>query len=96
MRNRYIVAYDIADPKRLRKTFLMMRGFGDPVQYSVFICELSLKEKATLISSLKDIINHNEDRIMIINLGWVDSDPFERIEFVGKPKEFLSRECVII
>jgi CRISPR-associated protein Cas2 len=73
-----------------------MRGFGEPVQYSVFVCELSLKEKATLISSLKDVINHNEDRIMIIDLGWVDSDPLDRIEFVGKSKEFPNSECIII
>jgi len=40
MRSVYLVCYDVADDKRLRKTYKKMRGFGDPVQYSVFRCEL--------------------------------------------------------
>ena len=30
MRSRYAVAYDISDPKRLRRVHRVMRGFGDP------------------------------------------------------------------
>ena len=29
MRQTYIVAYDVCDPKRLRKVFRTMRGWGD-------------------------------------------------------------------
>ncbi len=29
MRNVYLVCYDVADDKRLRKTYKKMRGFGD-------------------------------------------------------------------
>ena len=29
MRNAFLVAYDIADPKRLRHVYQKMRGFGD-------------------------------------------------------------------
>ena len=31
MRNRYIVAYDVSDGKRLRSVFKKMNGFGDRV-----------------------------------------------------------------
>lgn len=65
MRNKYVVAYEIGDNKRLRKVFIKMRGFGDSLQYSVFLCELSAKEKAVMVSELKEIINHKEDSIMI-------------------------------
>ncbi|MDD4792699.1 MAG: CRISPR-associated endonuclease Cas2, partial [Firmicutes bacterium] len=41
MRRRFIVCYDISDPKRLRKMYRTMRGFGDPLQKSVFTCDLS-------------------------------------------------------
>ena len=48
MRNVYLVCYDVADAKRLRRTYRKMRGFGDAVQYSVFRCELSPTEKQEL------------------------------------------------
>lgn len=48
MRNVYLVCYDVADDKRLRKTYKKMCGFGDPLQYSVFRCELSAVEKQLL------------------------------------------------
>ena len=37
----YIVAYDIADPKRWRRVFRLMEGFGEWLQLSVFQCRLS-------------------------------------------------------
>jgi CRISPR-associated endonuclease Cas2 len=48
MRNVYLVAYDVADPKRLRRTYQTMLGHGDPVQYSIFYCELSPMERQQL------------------------------------------------
>ncbi|EQB66603.1 MAG: CRISPR-associated protein Cas2 [Thermoplasmatales archaeon E-plasma] len=96
MRRRFIVTYDIADPGRLRKIFSLLRGFGESIQYSVFMCELSPKEKAILVTSLHEAINHNEDRIMVIDIGSIEIAAFERIEFIGKVIEITNRECIII
>ncbi|MEM4058645.1 MAG: CRISPR-associated endonuclease Cas2 [Thermoplasmata archaeon] len=96
MRNRYIVTYDISDEKRLRKIFNIMRGFGNPIQYSVFICELSEKEKAILESLLIEIIHAKEDRIMIINIGLLDSNPEKRIEFLGLVKNISEQRLIVI
>ena len=48
MRNRFLVCYDVSDPKRLARTYREMNGFGDPAQYSVFICDLSPKGKSAV------------------------------------------------
>ncbi len=32
MRQTYIVSYDVCHPKRLRKVFKLMRGYGDHLQ----------------------------------------------------------------
>ena len=45
MRHRFLVCYDVADPRRLARTYRKMNGFGEPAQYSVFICDLSPKER---------------------------------------------------
>lgn len=96
MRNRYIVSYDISDPKRLRTTFNLMKGYGDHLQLSVFICELSLKEKAILFSRLQEIINHKEDSIMIARVGSTNNSTFKRLEFIGTHKVISDRRAVIV
>ena len=52
MRSSFIVCYDIADPKRLRQVFKIMRGWGDHLQYSVFECQLTKVDTARLRTQL--------------------------------------------
>lgn len=73
MKNHYLIMYDIADPKRLQNVHKMVRGYGDPVQYSVFIGQLSERDLSVLREKLYDMINHKDDQIIIIKLGAVDS-----------------------
>jgi len=96
MRNRYIVCYDICEPKRLNRIFKKMRGFGDPLQYSVFYCDLSEKEKVIMISKLSEIINHHEDRVMIINIGRVQGRAEEVVEFMGVSHKFEEPSATIV
>ena len=69
MRNVYLICYDVADAKRLRRTYKKMCGYGTPVQYSIFRCELSLVERQQLQESLGEIMNWDHDRVMVIDLG---------------------------
>lgn len=86
MRNVYLVCYDVADDKRLRKTYKKMRGFGDPLQYSVFRCELSPTEKQRLKEALWDILNWNQDRVMLLDLGPAGARGDECVEYWGEPR----------
>ncbi len=84
MRRRYLVCYDIRDPKRLRETHKVMVGHGDPLQYSVFLCDLSGMERTRLVSRLKKVINEAFDSIAIFDLGPTGSSgPARRIETIG-------------
>ena len=69
MRRRYLVTYDVSDPKRLKRTFRAMHGFGSAVQYSVFVCSLGRVERQLLTEKLCQILNLKEDRAMIVDLG---------------------------
>lgn len=84
MRTRYIVCYDIADPQRLRRVHRTMRGYGNPLQSSVFRCDLLPAERVLLIEALTSIINHREDQVMLIRLGPADGRACESIETVGR------------
>jgi len=65
----YVVSYDIMDPKRLHQVHRTMKAFGDPIHYSVFRCHLTSKGRVELVAALSEIINHDQDRVMIIDLG---------------------------
>jgi CRISPR-associated protein Cas2 len=96
MRHRYLVCYDIADPKRLRRVFKTMKGFGDPLQESVFSCDLSPAERVMLIEALTAIINKREDSVIILNSGPVGSK-HRPLEYIGRPvDQRLGQEVVII
>ncbi len=69
MRHTYIITYDIADPKRLRKVYQMMRGWGDHLQLSVFECDLNPQERVELEAELTALVNHHQDQVLFILLG---------------------------
>lgn len=92
----YVVSYDIMDPRRLHQVHKTMKGFGDPIHYSVFRCLLNDKGKVELIAALSEIIKHDEDRIMIVDLGPIDGRAEDRIEFMGvHPSEMESKAVVV-
>ncbi len=96
MRSCYIVSYDICESKRLTKVFKTMRGFGDHVQYSVFFCMLSDKEKAMMIAAIDGIINHKEDQVLIVDLGPEGGRGETCIESVGKAYIHPERHAIVV
>ena len=93
--NCYIVSYDIREPKRLYRVHKAMLGFGEPLHYSVFRCDLTSKGKVEMAAALDDLINPEEDRVMIIDLGPNDGRVMERIEFMGVHERHLERKFII-
>ena len=47
-----IVAYDIGDPRRWRRVFKCMHGYGEWLQLSVFQCRLSARWPSSLVNQL--------------------------------------------
>ena len=95
MRSRYFVCYDVSDDQRLTRTHKKMLGYGDPVQYSVFMCELSEKELVHLQDDLGQILNLNEDRLLVINVGSADREVGEQVMTMGVPLGSRERTVVI-
>lgn len=86
MRNVYLIAYDIACPKRYRLVYRSMCGSGDPLQYSVFRCELTNLELQKLKDTLWPVLNLGEDRVMIVDLGPIEGRGDNCIDFWGNPR----------
>ena len=93
---RYIVAYDIRNPNRLRRVHKTMKTFGYSMQYSVFICDLDNMEKYDLLGQIGDIINHSVDSIAIMDLGEADHRGKECFEFMGAHQALRQRGPQIV
>jgi len=89
----YLVAYDICEPRRLRKVAQTCEDFGFRRQYSVFLCRLSATDLVRLKSRLYDIINLQEDQVMFIPLC---TRCAAQIEAIGLPIEAHDARDVVI
>lgn len=96
MKNIFVVCYDISDPKRLRKVFKLMQGFGEHIQYSVFRCSLTAMERATLEGRLGEIIHHREDSVILVHLGPNSAETDARFTTMGRGTLPPKRSSVII
>lgn len=83
-----VVVYDIPSNRKRTKLRKKLKAFGEPVQLSVFECNLSSKEKKAMMGAIKGIISEKEDRVriyemcrgcriktLILGEGQVSSDP---------------------
>jgi CRISPR-associated protein Cas2 len=60
-----------------------MLGYGDPLQYSVFVCDLSPAEQALMESSLLRTIRPATDSVVIVDLGPSGGVAERRIRTLG-------------
>lgn len=82
-RLRYLLTYDIRDPKRLRRVHKLAKAWGDPLQYSVFVCDLTKVELITMREELIDLMNLDEDSVSFFDLGAPHGRGLQCIEFIG-------------
>jgi CRISPR-associated protein Cas2 len=95
MRNSYIVTYDIRDPKRLRKVFKTMKDFGEHLQYSVFECQFTKSELVHCQAELAEIINHNIDQVLFVDIGPTSGRGERVISSMGQAYAPIDAPCHI-
>jgi len=96
MRNSFIVTYDICEAKRLRLVFRTLKNWGNHLQYSVFECQLTRTERLQLKADLKEIIHHDQDQVLFIDLGPSDGRGDRVIEAIGQAYTTVDAPCLIV
>ncbi len=95
-RRRRVVAYDIREQKRLRQVHKILKGYGEALQYSVFVCDLTTRELVEMKWQLSEIIHQIEDQVLIIDLGNVDAHGTDRFDFLGRRPSLPSGDATIL
>jgi CRISPR-associated protein Cas2 len=89
----YLVAYDISDPKRLRKVAATCQDFGYRKQFSVFLCRLSATDFVRLKTRLYEVIHQEQDQVLFIPLC---GKCVNSIEALGRPTEAHDAKDVVV
>jgi CRISPR-associated protein Cas2 len=90
----FLVAYDISNPKRLRRVAKTCEDFGLRRQFSVFFCRLTAADLVRLKSRLYDVINLDQDQVLFVPIC---ARCAAEIEALGRPIEpHDARDVVII
>ena len=63
----HMVAYDVRDPKRLRKVAKLLEGYGSRIQYSIFRVHLTETKLQKLRWELEQKME-SEDNLLVIPL----------------------------
>jgi CRISPR-associated protein Cas2 len=94
-RLRYLVSYDIANAKRLRRVAKTLESFGTRLQFSVFECPLDDMKLAQAKAALAEIINSDHDQVLFVSLGPAAADASLIIDAMGLPYTVRSRVTII-
>ena len=89
-RTLYLVAYDIANARRLARVRKCLAAYRVGGQKSVPECWLTPGELRDLHQRLEDLINHAEDKIFMLQL-----DPRSRMLGRGQAKEFSGHFMIV-
>jgi CRISPR-associated protein Cas2 len=63
-----VVAYDVTDDRRRTRLHKRLKGFGTPVQYSVFECLLDERRFQELKATVRKTINTKQDLVRYYRL----------------------------
>jgi CRISPR-associated protein Cas2 len=96
MRRWYLVCYDIRNPKRLRRVHKILKGYGEPWQYSVFFCVLKEIDRVRLQSDLEEAMNLKEDQAMLLDLGADEKKAREAATVVGQSMPEADSGVVVV
>jgi CRISPR-associated protein Cas2 len=77
-RSLYLVAYDIAHPRRLARALKIVRAYATGGQKSVHECWLMPVELVRLKRDLEAVIDHHDDSVLFVRL-----DPRMKVRTLG-------------
>lgn len=77
-RSLHIAAYDVRDPKRLRRALDLLKQYSSGGQKSVHECFLTDAEKQRLLSEAEEVMDFREDHFLVVAL-----DPRSRVRTLG-------------
>lgn len=88
----YVVAYDISSDRRRTRVHKILSGFGQWIQFSLFECYLTAKERLTLQEKLDQVLKDDQDRVRFYRLC---EACLKKVETVGMEQPAEDRVYIV-
>ncbi|MCP4082546.1 MAG: CRISPR-associated endonuclease Cas2 [Planctomycetaceae bacterium] len=92
MKTLWLICYDISDHRKRSTVHKLLRNLGQPMQYSVFACELDSTRKQQLRTELAAIIEPDDSIRWYPQCVWCR----ERMIVLGTAKQTDSTDYFIV
>jgi len=93
---RTLICYDIISDGRRSKVADILSEFGDRVQYSVFVVDISPARLLRLKDRLSLVIDSKEVSILFCDLGRVAELSESRFGYLGRSREVTDNNVLIL
>ncbi|MDK9321018.1 CRISPR-associated endonuclease Cas2 [Propionibacterium freudenreichii] len=92
----FLIAYDVPDDRRRTRLATVLKGYGERVQYSVFMVDCPPSHLLILRHDLTATMNPIEDSVVICDLGMSSSADAQRITWLGGKRYESGGRSIII
>lgn len=93
---RTLICYDVIDDKRRTRLAKVLGKYGDRIQYSVFVVDISPAKLLRLRDEASEIINRNEDSILFCDLGRIANLSDKKFTYLGQTRNITDNDVLII
>ena len=88
-----VIVYDISNDKRRTKLHKLLKNYGNPVQYSVFECILSMEEIKKMKKEVQKLLRPKIDHLRYYSICNACK---QKIEIIGRVDVSEEKDIIII
>ncbi len=93
----FVIAYDIPDDGRRARVAKTLEGYGDRLQYSVFVVIAGPAKLVRLQDRLENQILSKEDSIAVFDLGIHEKQRMSKlVTFIGVKREVTPADVIVL
>lgn len=81
--HRYLLTYDVPQDRRRTRLAHELEHYGDRLQYSVFLFDISPAAMLRLKTEVLDLMDDGEDSVLICDLGLKSSVSERNFQYLG-------------
>lgn len=93
---RTLICYDVPHDRRRTRLAKILEKYGDRVQYSVFVVDISPARLLRLKEETREVIDLEQDSVLFCDLGRIAEISTQNFSYVGQTRPLTDNEVLIL
>jgi len=90
------VAYDVPDDRRRTRLAKVLENFGDRIQFSVFVVDVSPAKLLRMRAKVSEVIDPDSDSVLFCDLGLLSTLDEKRFSYLGQSRGITAEGAIIL